>query len=92
MGASIWKWVAAILATAMLAGVPGYIHLYLDSPEREEVTFIRERQESVLQRLAVLDVRLANHEAEDEKMQEIVEELRAIVLQLQAGDGLSRSN
>lgn len=82
-GASVWKWVAALLATAMLAGLPGYIGLYLDSPSRAEVGLIRERQESVLQRLAVIDVRLINHESTDAELQEIVDELRAIVLQMQ---------
>lgn len=79
----VWKWVAALLATAMLAGLPGYVGLYLDSPSRAEVTLIRERQEGVLQRLAVLDVRMANHEAQDAELSAIVDELREIVLQMQ---------
>jgi di/tricarboxylate transporter len=56
-GDGVWKWVAAICVAIMLAGVPGIIHA-VRSPTTAEVDVIRERQQSVLQRLAVLEVRI----------------------------------
>ncbi len=79
----VWKWVAALLATAMLAGLPGYLSLYLNSPTREEVDLVRERQEAVLQRLSAIDIRLLNHEDEDEELRDLYETLRSIILQIQ---------
>ena len=64
-----WKWVTALLAAVMLGGLPGYIHLYVDSPKRGEVDFIRERQETVLQRLVVLELQIARLQEELKELQ-----------------------
>lgn len=56
----VWKWIAALLAAIMLAGLPGIIQSYR-TPTKAEVDFIRERQNQVLVRLAQLDERVLNN-------------------------------
>lgn len=56
----VWKWIAAILVAIMLAGLPGIVHAYR-SPTKEELEFVRERQDAVLIRLAQIDEKLTNN-------------------------------
>jgi hypothetical protein len=83
MGNGVWKWLAALLAATLLAGLPGYINLYLHSPTRSEVDLLRDRQELVLQRLAAIDIRLMDVEETDTQLREWVEELRDLLHQIQ---------
>lgn len=58
----VWKWIAAILVAIMLAGAPSIVQA-IKSPSQEEVDLIRERQNTVLQRLAVLESQLQTNQA-----------------------------
>jgi hypothetical protein len=69
----IWKWIAAILIAIMLAGAPSIIQA-IKAPTQEEVDIIRERQNLVLQRLAVIDIYILQNR---DLLIEIQEELRA---------------
>lgn len=53
-GLYFWRWVAATLIVLLLAGAPGYVHLYM-GPTKEQVDRIGERQQDVLQRLGILE-------------------------------------
>ena len=66
----VWKWLAAILAAVILAGLPGLIYA-TRAPTAAEVDLIRERQQLVLQRLAVIEQRLDNI---DKSLQSLYEE------------------
>lgn len=66
----VWKWIAAIFAALLVGGAPGYIRFYLDTPTEVEVGVIRERQDNVLQRLAVLESLHAELKAEIERLRE----------------------
>ena len=57
----VWKWVAAVLVAVMLAGAPSIVQA-IKAPSQEEVDIIRERQNVVLQRLAALDVLIAQNQ------------------------------
>lgn len=74
-----WKWVAVTLMAVLLAGLPGYVRLYVTSPSRHEVEIIRDRQDSVLQRLSAIDVRLNGTDQDLISIREMLEDLRAIV-------------
>ncbi len=50
----VWKWIAALLLTVMLAGSPA-IWLAITAPTATEVDLIRERQQLVLQQIPVLN-------------------------------------
>jgi hypothetical protein len=71
----VWKWITAIIFTAMIAGAPGYI-IAIRSPSQAEVQLIRDRQIDVLQRLAVAERRL--DDSDTERL-----ELRALIVALQ---------
>lgn len=71
----VWKWITAIVVTAMLAGAPGYI-IAIRSPSQAEVALIRDRQIDILQRLAVVERRL--DEADADRV-----ELRALILSVE---------
>jgi hypothetical protein len=60
--------VAALLSAILLAGAPGILFAFR-APTRDEVDLIRERQQIVLQRLAVL-------EAQNEELQADITDLR----------------
>jgi hypothetical protein len=64
----LWKWVAAILVAIMLAGLPGIIQAYR-APTKAEVDYIRQRQDTVLVRLAAIDEKLLNN-------RELIEEIQ----------------
>ena len=68
----VWKWVAAILVAVMLAGAPS-IFQAINAPSQEEVELIRERQNTVLQRLAAMDILIAQNR---ELLLNIQQELR----------------
>jgi hypothetical protein len=79
----VWKWLAALLAAILLAGLPGIIQLYR-APTKAEVEFIRERQNQVLVRLAQIDERITiNREL-------ILEIKRELELHQQQQTGLQR--
>lgn len=75
-GNGIWKWVAVVAVSSLLAGAPGYLNLMFASPTKNEVEFIRERQNTVLQRLATIEERLNNSQAFYGELREEVRELR----------------
>lgn len=54
---AVWKWVAAILATILLAGAPGMVYA-LKSPSQADVKLIRDRQDDVRIRLSVVEAQL----------------------------------
>lgn len=59
-GDNFWKWIAAVLMAILLTGAPPYVGLawaLLRAPSKDDVSLIRERQQIVLQRLAVIDDR-----------------------------------
>jgi hypothetical protein len=66
----VWKWLAAILASLLIGGLPGYVHFYLNAPSREEVGIIRDRQDNVLQRLGVLEERVTQLQRELDGLKE----------------------
>jgi uncharacterized protein YpmS len=68
-----WKWVAAILISIMLAGSPAII-LAIQAPTSEEVNIIRERQNQVLQRLAVLEERVETNQVLIIELQQLLRE------------------
>jgi uncharacterized protein YpmS len=68
-----WKWVAAILISIMLAGSPAII-LAIRAPTAEEVNIIRERQNQVLQRLAVLEERVETNQVLIIELQQLLRE------------------
>lgn len=80
-GNGVWKWVAALLATILLAGLPGYVRLYVTSPTKGEVSLIRDRQDSVLQRLAAIEQRLNNGDTENMRLREEIKELARLLSQ-----------
>jgi hypothetical protein len=89
--ADMWKWVAASMLLIMLAGAPSYIEL-LRGPTTGEVAIIRERQDSVLQRLAALDVRLAAFDVQFTTSNDNYNQLRDEIDELrQAVEGLRKS-
>ena len=74
----VWKWVAAILAAIMLAGLPGYIQL-LRGPSATDVTVIRDRQQDVLQRLAVLEAEVVELHEDQAEIAEQIQELQELI-------------
>ena len=58
----VWKWIAGILIAIMLAGLPGVIQTFR-APSRAQIELIVERQNMVLQRLAVLEVQMSINQA-----------------------------
>jgi hypothetical protein len=52
---TVWKWISGILSAILLAGAPGYLYLYLNTPTASEFHRVQENQQNVLQRLAVLE-------------------------------------
>lgn len=68
MNNGVWKWITAVLVAIMLAGAPSIIQA-IKAPSQEEVDFIRERQNVVLQRLAVLETQININ-------QELIEQLQ----------------
>jgi hypothetical protein len=69
----VWKWIAALLAAVMLAGAPGFVHA-IQSPTQAEVDLIRERQQQVLQRLAVIEVQINDNRVLLTELQETIDE------------------
>lgn len=69
----VWKWVAAVLVAVMLAGAPAIIQA-IKAPSRDEVNLIRERQNTVLQRLAVIETEI---QQQRELQEQLFAELRA---------------
>jgi hypothetical protein len=61
-GEGVWKWVAAILVAIMLAGAPSIVQA-IKAPSQDEVDLIHERQNLVLQRLAVLESQFQTNQA-----------------------------
>jgi uncharacterized protein YpmS len=70
--AGVWKWIAAILVAVMLAGAPAIVQA-VRAPSQAEVDLIRERQNTVLQRLAAIDVQIAQNQS---LLAELLAELR----------------
>ena len=66
----VWKWIAAVLASLLIGGLPGYVHFYTNSPSKEEVGLIRDRQDTVLQRLAVVELELIRLREELQELKE----------------------
>jgi hypothetical protein len=74
----LWKWIAAILAAIMLAGLPGYIQL-LRAPSTADFVLVRERQNDVLQRLAVIEARVAITDSRDDAIDRQLADLRELI-------------
>jgi hypothetical protein len=74
----LWKWIAAILAAILLAGLPGYIQL-LRAPSTADFVLVRERQNDVLQRLAVIEQRLSDMDDRDASTDAQVRELQELI-------------
>lgn len=53
----VWKWIAALLATVLIAGTPAIIQT-LRAPSSSDVQQIRDRQLEVLVRLATIEAQL----------------------------------
>ena len=70
-GSAVWKWIAAILVTILIAGAPGIIQA-VRSPTRDEVEFIRERQVQVLIHLGELDQQIL-------ALQDLIRDLRELL-------------
>jgi hypothetical protein len=62
-GVNVWKWIAGMLAAIMLAGAPGIVFA-LRAPTPAQLEQIKERQQLVLQRLAVLEEQVSSLELE----------------------------
>lgn len=74
-----WKWVAVTLVAVLLSGLPGYVRLYVGTPSRKEVDLIRDRQDSVLQRLSAIDVRLNDTDQDITSIREMLEDLKDLL-------------
>lgn len=75
-GNGVWKWIAAILVAILLSGLPGYINLLIyqqNTPSKADLGIIADRQQNVLQRLAVVESKLDEAHA---KLEEINKQLR----------------
>jgi len=68
--AGVWKWIAAILVTILIAGAPAIIQA-VRSPTRGEVDYIRERQVQVLIHLGELDQQVL-------ALQDLIRDLREL--------------
>lgn len=90
----VWKWVAGILATLLtallLSAIPALLFV-LHTPSRNEVDLIRDRQQTVLQRLAADDVLIASLVQMDQTLLIRVDALQDELHQHQAND-LRRRN
>lgn len=53
--ASLWKWVAALLATILLTGAPSIVYALRTWDLKAEVKLLRERQDDVRGRLNTLE-------------------------------------
>lgn len=74
----VWKWIAAICISIMLAGSPSIIQA-IKAPSQDEVDLIRERQVQVLIRLAAIDEQLQTNQTRLIELQEaLVEHMRVI--------------
>ena len=71
-GGGLWKWVAAMLSAILLAGAPGMVYA-LKTPSSEEVKIIRERQDDVRIRLAIVEAQLKENAV---LIQQLREEIR----------------
>lgn len=72
---SFWKWISALLATILLAGSPGIVYA-LRSPSPDQVNVIQERQQNVLQRLAVAENEIV---ALQNQVIDLVQQLRTLL-------------
>jgi hypothetical protein len=75
----VWKWISGILIAIMLAGLPGVVQTFR-APSRAQIEAIQERQNMVLQRLAVLEVQMAINQA-------LIKELQAELREHEEGGG-----
>lgn len=62
----------------LLAGLPGYVRLYVTTPSRSEVELLRERQNVVLQRLAAIDIRLNTNDLTFAELRTLIQELQRL--------------
>ena len=74
-GTAVWRWVAAIVVAAMLAGAPGYINV-VRSPSRDDLAEISDRQQIVLQRLAAIDAQIADDNVERDDLQDLIVQIQ----------------
>lgn len=51
----VWKWLAAICLTVLISGAPGILYALRTWNTQSQVEIIRERQDDVRTRLAVLE-------------------------------------
>ena len=79
-GSKTGWWIAGVLAALMIGGA-GTFYANLKSPSQAQVDRIEERQQIVLQRLAALDVRLANIEGQTADVQAELDALEAVLAQ-----------
>ena len=70
----VWKWIAAILVTVLIAGAPAIVQA-VRSPTREDVDEVRERQVESLIHLAELDEKVF---ALQEVLRDLKEQLERI--------------
>ena len=73
-------WAAGVLAALMVGGA-GTFYANLNGPSRAQVDRIDDRQDLVLQRLAVIEERLDTGDGQREEMERQLRELRALLTQ-----------
>ena len=73
----VWKWIAAILVTVLIAGAPAIVQA-VRSPTRDDVDVIRDRQVQVLIHLGELDQQVL-------ALQNLVSDLKDDLERLAAG-------
>lgn len=72
-GSSLWKYVATIAVTVMLAGSPGILYALRTWNINTEVKVIRERQDDVRTRLTIVEAQLR---AEHDLVVDLQEQIR----------------
>ena len=69
-GYTVWKPIALVLVTILLAGSPGIVYSLRTWSLRDETKQIRERQDDVRQRLAVVESQLLTLRIELDSLEE----------------------
>lgn len=84
----MWKWIAALLATAIIAGAPAYTTLLVTvarSPTKDDLTALSDRQQTILQRLSAIDVELSIASGDRSAVHDEIAKLRDLISNMTKG-------
>ena len=88
-GTNVWKWISAVLATALISGAPAYATVLFSvarSPTRADFSVLGDRQQNILQRLSAIDVELTVADADRADIHAQLAALRDLLSQRQGGN------